>query len=86
VWSLTTNTLTAAVPLGGSPFDLKLTPDDAQIYVGVRTSGQVQVFDRVTQALVTTIATGGAPRRIAFDRRGRTAVIANEAGWVDFVK
>src|SRR2546422_3344530 len=32
----TTNTLTASVPLGGSPFDLKLTPDDAQIYVGVR--------------------------------------------------
>ena len=86
VWDLTTNTLTAAVSLGGSPFDLKLTPDDAQIYVGVRTSGQVRVFERVTRALVTTIATGGAPRRIAFDRSGRTAVIANEAGWVDFVK
>lgn len=86
VWDLVANTLRQAVPLGGSPFDLKLTPDGAQVWVGVRTSGEVRVFDRVTRALVVTIPTGGQPRRIAFDRRGTTAVVANESGWVDIVR
>jgi hypothetical protein len=29
---------------------------------------------------------GGRPRRIGFDRRGTTTVVANEDGWVDFIR
>jgi hypothetical protein len=32
------------------------------------------------------IAAGGVPRRLAFTANGTTAVIANEAGWVDIVR
>jgi len=46
----------------------------------------VFVFDRVTRALLGTVATGGSPRYIAFDAAGTTGVIPNEFGWVDFVR
>jgi DNA-binding beta-propeller fold protein YncE len=43
------------------------------------------VLDRATLAVIRTF-TGGSPRRIAFNRAGTTAVIANEAGYVTFIK
>ena len=83
--SVTTAAVTS-IALAGQPFDVQLSPDGTKIWVGVRTAGQVQVFDRSTHALLRTVWTGGAPRRIAFIQAGTIAVIANEAGWVDFVK
>ncbi|OLC03929.1 MAG: hypothetical protein AUH78_06190 [Gemmatimonadetes bacterium 13_1_40CM_4_69_8] len=76
----------ASIALPGQPFDVQLSPDGTKLWVGVRTAGQVLVFNRSTHALLRTIQTGGAPRRIAFNQAGTIAVIANEAGWVDFVK
>ena len=35
---------------------------------------------------VTQPDVGGRPRRIGFDRSGTTAVLANEAGWVDILR
>jgi hypothetical protein len=32
------------------------------------------------------VSGGGRPRRVAFDALGSVALIANEAGWVDFVR
>ena len=86
VWSLASGQPLDSLPLGGLPFDVRMTPDGAQIYVGVRTAGKVLVFDRETRAPRLTLPTGGAPRRIAFDRTGSVAVVANEAGWVDFIR
>ena len=83
--SVTTAAVTS-IALAGQPFDVQLSPDGTKIWVGVRTAGQLQVFDRSTHALLRTVWTGGAPRRIAFNQAGTLAVIANEAGWVDFVK
>jgi len=86
VWSLTEGRFLQAVPLSGRPFDLRLTPDGAQIYVSLYTTGQVLVFDRASRERVATIPTGGDPRRIAFDPTGSVAVVANQAGWVDFIR
>jgi len=83
--SLSSGAVTSIV-LPGQPFDVQLSPDGTMIWVGQYTAGQVQVFDRSTRALRRTIRTGGTPRRIAFNHAGTLAVIANEAGWVDFVK
>jgi hypothetical protein len=33
-----------------------------------------------------TILTGGTPRHTVFLHDGRTALVVNEAGWVDVVK
>jgi hypothetical protein len=35
---------------------------------------------------VTSVATGGVPRRIAFGLNGAAAVVSNEWGWVDVVR
>ena len=44
------------------------------------------VFDRATRALIDVIATGGSPRYIGFNTSGTHAVVANEAGWVNFIR
>ena len=81
---LQTGTLLPSVNLGAQGFDLKLSPDGVKIWVTL--AGFVKVFDRQTRALLRTITTGGSPRRLAFDPGGSTVIIANEAGWVDFIR
>jgi YVTN family beta-propeller protein len=86
VVSVETGTQVAAVPLSGRGFGVALSPDNAQVYVSLSLDGVVDVVDRASRTVVRTIATGGTPRRIAFSAGGETAVIANEDGWVDFVR
>lgn len=86
VVNLTSGAVTTSIPLPAHPFDLELSPDGAKIWVGFETAGKVLEFDRTTRTLLRTIVTGGAPRRIAFNAAGTMAIIANEGGWVDFVK
>lgn len=69
-----------------SPFGLAVTPDGAQLYVTSPQTGDLAVIDRATLRVVKTIKLGGMPRRVAFDKRGRIAVIANEENWVDLVR
>jgi len=91
VWDLPSG---AATPLeyavgtaeSRNAFDVAVTPDNAQLYVSTLADGKVFVFDRVTRALLGTVATGGSPRYVAFDAAGTTGVIPNEFGWVDFVR
>jgi hypothetical protein len=40
----------------------------------------------VTRSLVRVIRTGGAPRRIASTPAGNLGIVANEGGWVDFIR
>jgi YVTN family beta-propeller protein len=73
------------VTLNGPAVSLALSPDETVLYVGLVFDGRVLVIDRHTLRVAATISTGGKPRGIAFDRTGRLALIANEAGWVDLV-
>jgi YVTN family beta-propeller protein len=75
----------ASLALSARAFGLAVTPDGAQLYVGLVSGERVLVVDRATLRVLNTIPTGGTPRHIAFDPSGRTAVIANEAGWVTLV-
>ncbi len=67
-------------------FDVKVTPDNAQLYVSALSDGIVFVLDRVTRTSLGQIATGGKPRYVGFTPGGSQAVIANETGWVNFVR
>jgi YVTN family beta-propeller protein len=73
----------STIALGGGGFGVALSPDNVQLYVTFPASHVVKVIDRATRAIVKTIQTNGTPRRLAFSVAGETAVIANEAGWVD---
>jgi YVTN family beta-propeller protein len=71
--------------LGHRALGLALSPDEQVLFVGLVFDGRVIVIDRGTLTVRATLPVGGRPREITFDRTGRTAVIANEAGWVDVV-
>jgi YVTN family beta-propeller protein len=73
------------LPGGVGTFGLAISPDGARVYVSAPTAGVVYVINPSTKAVVDTLETGGAPRRIAFSASGAEAVISNENGWVDFV-
>lgn len=74
------------VTLGAGGFGLAVTPDQSQVWVTAPAAGRVFVLDRVSRAIRTVIDVGGTPRRLAFDRSGALAVIADEAGAIRFVR
>jgi YVTN family beta-propeller protein len=89
-WDLISGSATAhAVQLGRGgewlPFDVAVTPDNAQVYVSTTSGGKIFIVDRVTRMKVDSVVTGGDGRYIGFSADGLFAVIANSSGWVDFL-
>lgn len=90
-WDLTSSNSTytetnVGTSMDRNAFDVAVTPDNAQLYVSTLSDGVVFVFDRITRTAVGQIMTGGNARFIGFSPSGNQAVIANEAGWVNFVR
>jgi len=67
-------------------FGLTMSPDGTRLYASVPSTGQVLIIDRASRSIGNTLSVGGSPRRIAFDRFGTAALIANESGYVSVVK
>jgi len=86
LWNMSTGARALTVPLPSGAFGLAISPDGARVYAGMPFGGGVAVLDAVSNTVISTIPTGGTPRKIAFDASGATAIIANEGGWVDFVQ
>jgi YVTN family beta-propeller protein len=85
VYDLATGGLAASLALGSGPFGMALTPDGTKLYVTVMWDGEIKVVDRATRTVTRTLYVGGVPRRVAFTTDG-TAVVANESGYVTFVR
>jgi YVTN family beta-propeller protein len=86
VFSLETGALLGSIPVNGNPWGLAITPDQEQVYVGLVFQGEVVVIDRATRTVARRIDTGGAPRRIVFNREGTIAVVPNEYGYVTYIR
>jgi len=89
VVDIASGTQVDSVVVGQRAFAVALSPDDAQLYVGVLDLGLVRVIDRASRTIVNTIQlpeSGARTRRIAFSVMGETAVIADENGYVHFVQ
>ncbi len=67
-------------------FGMSLSSDGTQVYAAVPGSGQVLIIDRASRSVVGPLSVGGAPRRIAFNRLGTEALVANESGYISVVK
>jgi YVTN family beta-propeller protein len=78
VWQLSSLTRIASTPLGAGGLELQLTPDNARIWISMKTQGRVLVIDRATRQVLQPVPTGGRPRQIGFDLFGTTAVVAND--------
>jgi YVTN family beta-propeller protein len=87
LWNPTSHAFLSYVSLPAEPYDLKITPDSTQIYV---TAGnRLFVIDRNGLVVSDTVNLSGGPspaRRIAFDRYGRFAVVADENGDVHLIR
>jgi len=81
---LPTGKRSATVKLGTAALGLALSGDDQDVIVGLLHAGKVLVIDRRSLELRATLDTGGIPRLIAAHANG-PVLVANEAGWVDFI-
>jgi YVTN family beta-propeller protein len=88
IFDLETGARAAQVPVNGGAFGMALSPDQQHLYVGVINWGAstVDVVNIPSRHIIHSIAVGGVPRRIAFTRHGGIAVVANESGYVSFVR
>ena len=86
VIDLASGEIVERVSLVGGGFGMALSPDQVHLYVSVPSRGVVQVVNTQSRKVIHTIEVGGQPRRIAFDYHGGIAVVANEAGAVNFVR
>jgi YVTN family beta-propeller protein len=86
VWSLREGVKRGDILVPGGAFAMAVSPDWRQLYISSSLGGAVYLLDWKTGLTLKTVTTGGTPRRIAFTADGKTAVVANEAGWVDFIK
>jgi DNA-binding beta-propeller fold protein YncE len=82
---------TATIDLTGSfgrPFGLAVSPDGERVYAASSASGRVFVIEETAPNTfdVTSLVTGGTPRRIAFGMSGAAAVVSNEGAWVDVIR
>jgi YVTN family beta-propeller protein len=79
-----TGVLLQTVGAASGVLGLRLSPDGTRLYAGLL-SGDVRVLDPRTWTVVQTVSVS-SPRRIAFDRLGAVAAIADESGAVVFVQ
>jgi YVTN family beta-propeller protein len=86
IWSLRAGKRRNEIAVPGGAFAMAVSPDWRQLYISSSLGGTVYLIDWKTGATLKTVTTGGMPRRIAFAADGATAVVANEAGWVDFIQ
>ena len=86
LFSVTTGTPLAALRLAAGGFGASVTPDDNHLYVTEPSVGLVQVINLQNRTIKAAINVGGKPRRVAFNPTGRVAVVANEAGYITFIK
>lgn len=81
----TAGTISTGGGLGAGTFDIVLSADSSRLYASTM-DGRVAVANRTTRAVLRTVFVGGVSRGITFDPVSNLAVVANEAGWVDFVR
>jgi YVTN family beta-propeller protein len=85
VINLASGLVTSSIPLPAGGFGLAISPDLVQVYIA-QPGGFLTIVDRVSKTIVTTLSLGGAPRKVGFNKAGNLAIVANEAGWVDFIR
>jgi len=81
---LPTGKRSATLKLGTAALGLALSADDRDVIVGLLHAGKVLVIDRHTLELRAALDTGGMPRLITAHGNG-PVLVANEAGWVDWI-
>lgn len=84
--ALGTGVVLPRIALGAGGFGLALSPDGSRLGISLGFGGEVVVMSTATLAVVHHFYGAGDARRLAFTTDGTHLVVANEAGWVDFIR
>lgn len=77
IFDITSNKVTAIVPVGRSPRGITLSPGGSEIYITNATDDTVSVIDATTLKVTRTLSTGFEPAGIVTDHTGQTLYVAN---------
>ena len=83
IWNLETGVRDTTV--GMAAYGLALSPDGEKVYVTSGPGGLITIVNRADRSVDTTLTVGGITRNVAFDTKGETAIITNEADFVTVV-
>lgn len=86
LFSVSTGATLATLPLTAGGFGAAVTPDDNHLYLTEPSAGVVQIVNLQNRKMKGSISVGGQPRRIAFSSTGKVAVVANQDGYITFIK
>ncbi|MFN7994663.1 MAG: YncE family protein [Bryobacteraceae bacterium] len=78
VISNTDNSLSASIPVTGSPGGLAATPDGSAVFVTVQDTNSVAVISTTSGTVSGTIPVGTGPVQIAITPNGAAAYVANQ--------
>jgi YVTN family beta-propeller protein len=73
-----TGALATPIPSGGSPHDVRATPDGKLELVVSQTAGDLELIDPATSTVVARVPTGKLPHWITVSRDGALAYVTNE--------
>jgi hypothetical protein len=86
VFNLLTGLEVQQAHLRGAAAGIALDGTGTYLLITLPFDGEVEIVDRQSLISVAHLATNGAPRRIAFDPTGVTAIVPNPGGWIDFIR
>ncbi|HWF00572.1 MAG TPA: PQQ-dependent catabolism-associated beta-propeller protein [Caulobacteraceae bacterium] len=70
--------VTGAIPVGGRPRGLALSPDGRRLYIAEGLDGRIDVLDLATRRVVDHLPSGPDPERITVSADGTRIYVANE--------
>jgi YVTN family beta-propeller protein len=82
VVDISSNTVTATIPVGSEPYDAAVTPDGSQVLVANRGDHTVSVISTATDAVTATITVPGGAKSVAIDPAGQYAYVVGNSLWL----
>ncbi len=86
LFSIATGATLRTLPLAAGGFGAAVTADDVHLYITEPAIGIVQVVNLQNRKMQGSINVGGEPRRVAFNSTGKVGVVANQGGYITFIK
>jgi YVTN family beta-propeller protein len=86
LFSTATGATLRILSLAAGGFGAAVTADDIHLYITEPDIGIVQIVNLQSRKIQGAINVGGQPRRLAFNSTGKLGVVANQDGYITFIK
>ncbi|HLB09128.1 MAG TPA: beta-propeller fold lactonase family protein [Gemmatimonadaceae bacterium] len=86
LFSTATGAILRILTLAAGGFGAAVTADDVHLYITEPDIGIVQIVNLQNRKMQGAINVGGQPRRVAFNSTGKVGVVANQDGYITFIK